>query len=443
MAARAGRPLLIVDIAMPRDVDPDVRRSRRRHPARHGRPARLRRGRLVEAPPRDRRGAARSSTRRSTATSARSSAREVAPLDRRAPAPLGRRVVADELSGTPRSWPSSIRPSAKRSRRCVQGIVAKLLHEPTVALEGAAGSPRGERLVEVAPRAVRPLTSTRGRSPLRDRVAIATRGSRPRPLAGRARGADCCARRTRPRRWSWWWSRPRATGALDVPICRDRRQGRVRQGGAGRGARRPRRPRGALGQGSAGAHARRAGDRRGARARPIPATRWSGRRLADLPDRARSWRPARRAAACSCRPAARSALRSSCAATSTPGWRRSAEFDAIVVAARGARAPRAATGDVVEVLDARRDGAAGGPGRAGRRVPRRRRGDASAARAHRARPDDAPGVDAERAFLVELGGDCDLPGRRPRRRVGERRRDRRSRRVLAGRVRRPVPRDRS
>ena len=36
---RAGRPLLIVDIAVPRDVDPAVGRPRRRDPARHGRPA--------------------------------------------------------------------------------------------------------------------------------------------------------------------------------------------------------------------------------------------------------------------------------------------------------------------------------------------------------------------------------------------------------------------
>ncbi len=58
MQARQGRPLLVVDVAVPRDVDPAAGRSRRHHPAGHGRPAGLRRGRAGRASPRGGRRAA-------------------------------------------------------------------------------------------------------------------------------------------------------------------------------------------------------------------------------------------------------------------------------------------------------------------------------------------------------------------------------------------------
>ena len=65
----SGRPLLIVDIAVPRDVDPAVGATRRRHAARHGRPAGLRRRRHRGPPPRGRPPCRRSSTTSSSATS--------------------------------------------------------------------------------------------------------------------------------------------------------------------------------------------------------------------------------------------------------------------------------------------------------------------------------------------------------------------------------------
>ena len=53
MACRGGRPLLVVDVAVPRDVDPGVRRGERRHAARPRRPQGLRRAALGRAPARE------------------------------------------------------------------------------------------------------------------------------------------------------------------------------------------------------------------------------------------------------------------------------------------------------------------------------------------------------------------------------------------------------
>ena len=115
IAARPDRPLLIVDIAVPRDVDPAVGDARRRHAARHGRPAGVRRGRrrgpAAARSPRSR----GSSTRRSSATSVPRSAREVAPLS----SPLRERAEdvrdgrARPLPGPPRR---PRRPPARRGR---------------------------------------------------------------------------------------------------------------------------------------------------------------------------------------------------------------------------------------------------------------------------------------------------------------------------------------
>ena len=145
MAERAGRPLLLVDIAMPRDVAPEVAGlddvtlldmdglsafaerglSRRRQEI----PA-------VEAIVDD----------EVDRYLAASSAREVAPLI----VELRRRgdsVVADELQR--HAAKLAVLDPAQREivESVLRGAVAKLLHEPTVALKDAAGSVRGERLV--------------------------------------------------------------------------------------------------------------------------------------------------------------------------------------------------------------------------------------------------------------------------------------------------------
>ena len=147
MAARDGRPLLIVDIAMPRDVEPAVARARRRRPARHGRHPGLRRPWVWPNGAVRCRPCGPSSTRSSTATS---------PLARRVPSPRSsprctggpRASARASSSGSRRRSPSSTRPSASSSRRITRGIVAKLVHVPTVRLKDASGSLRGERLSE-------------------------------------------------------------------------------------------------------------------------------------------------------------------------------------------------------------------------------------------------------------------------------------------------------
>jgi glutamyl-tRNA reductase len=144
--ARAGRPLLIVDIAVPRDVDPsaadlpgvtlldmdDLRRF-----AEAGQAERRREVDAVS-------GLVASELERYTAVS---SAREVAPLVA-ALHEHGEDVRQAELDRF-RAKLGDLDPrQAEAVEALTRGIVAKLLHEPTVGLKDAAGSPRGERLAE-------------------------------------------------------------------------------------------------------------------------------------------------------------------------------------------------------------------------------------------------------------------------------------------------------
>ncbi len=144
MAERGGRPLLVVDIAVPRDVDPAVAgiegidlldmddisafcdaglaERRREVPA-------------VEA----------IVDQELLRWSERHTSREVAPLvgeiHRRAEA-----IRAGELERYT-SKLASLDPAEREAVEALtRGIVKKLLHTPTVRLKDAAGSPRGERL---------------------------------------------------------------------------------------------------------------------------------------------------------------------------------------------------------------------------------------------------------------------------------------------------------
>ena len=146
MRSRAGRPLLIVDIAVPRDVDPAAAaldgvtlldmsdltafaeagvRERRREVDAVGRIIEEELGRYV----------------------AQSSAREVAPVI----AALHDRGEAIRLAELDRQR-SRLAELSAAERATVEavtrGIVAKLLHTPTVRLKDAAGTARGERLAE-------------------------------------------------------------------------------------------------------------------------------------------------------------------------------------------------------------------------------------------------------------------------------------------------------
>jgi glutamyl-tRNA reductase len=146
MATRAGRPLLVVDMAVPRDVDPAV-----------GSVAGVT---LLDMD--DLKGFA-----------------EVAAAERRGELPKVARIVAEEVAryhdvaaqrelaplvAALRSRAEEIRQGEltrlggrlgsldERQARAVdaltKGIVAKLLHEPTVQVKAAAGSPRQEQLAQ-------------------------------------------------------------------------------------------------------------------------------------------------------------------------------------------------------------------------------------------------------------------------------------------------------
>jgi glutamyl-tRNA reductase len=146
MTARQGRPLLIVDVAVPRDVDPsatdlpgvtlldmdDLRTFADAGIAeRRGEVAAVR-AMLVEE------------VERFVAVS---SAREVAPLV----ADLHERaegVRAGELDRYRARLGELDDRQLDAVEALTRGIVAKLLHDPTVGLKDAAGTPRGERLAE-------------------------------------------------------------------------------------------------------------------------------------------------------------------------------------------------------------------------------------------------------------------------------------------------------
>lgn len=146
MEARAGRPLLIVDVAVPRDVDPGVRglpgvtlldMDDLRAFAEAGLAGRRREVARVQA-------IIAEEVERHAATA---TARGVAPLVVALRA-RGEDVRAAELERF-RARLDALDPQARAAVDALtKGIVAKLLHEPTVRLKDAAGSPRGDRLAE-------------------------------------------------------------------------------------------------------------------------------------------------------------------------------------------------------------------------------------------------------------------------------------------------------
>ena len=146
MARRGGRPLLIVDVAIPRDVEPavatlegmtvldldDLRAfaqagldERRREVARvHC---------IIDEEVAEYLGEA--------------NAREVAPTVAALHA-LAEEVRAGELERF-RGRLDGLDPRQRETIEALtRGIVGKLLHGPTVALKGSAASPRGERLAD-------------------------------------------------------------------------------------------------------------------------------------------------------------------------------------------------------------------------------------------------------------------------------------------------------
>ncbi|MFM8238540.1 MAG: glutamyl-tRNA reductase [Actinomycetota bacterium] len=142
MACRDGRPLLVIDIALPRDVDPGVReindvtlldlddlKDFARRSAEHRR-------REI--------GAVREIvTAEIERYRADRAAREVAPLMRSLHA-MGEDVRRRELERF-RTRIERLDPEARAVVEAItEGIVAKLLHEPSVRVKEAAGTPRGD-----------------------------------------------------------------------------------------------------------------------------------------------------------------------------------------------------------------------------------------------------------------------------------------------------------
>lgn len=146
MARRRGRPLLIVDIAVPRDVDPsaadlpgvtlldmdDLRSFAEK--GRRGREAELAVARRLISDEVDR-------------YLDQQSARRVAPLvaSFRGDAEAIRQAEIERFAGRLSQLSDEDRETVEA---LTQGILGKLLHEPTVRLNEAAGSPRGDRLAD-------------------------------------------------------------------------------------------------------------------------------------------------------------------------------------------------------------------------------------------------------------------------------------------------------
>lgn len=146
VAGRDGRPLLVVDIAVPRDVDPSVvdlpgitlldMHDLRRF-AQAGLADRRREVHAVE------RIVVDEVDRFIDASSARAAAPLVAELHGRAEA-----LRAAELDRF-RSRLADLDPRQKAAVDALtRGILAKVLHEPSVKLKDLAGTPKGERLAE-------------------------------------------------------------------------------------------------------------------------------------------------------------------------------------------------------------------------------------------------------------------------------------------------------
>ena len=144
--ARAGRPLLIVDIAVPRDVDaaagtlPGVTLLDMDDLRAHAEVGLAERRREVAAV----RSIVDDEVRR---FQEQTSAREVAPLV----AALRQKadeVAAAELARQQRRLADLTPAQREAVEAATRAALAKVLHGPTVALKAAAGTPRGERLAE-------------------------------------------------------------------------------------------------------------------------------------------------------------------------------------------------------------------------------------------------------------------------------------------------------
>ena len=146
MTARGGQPIVLVDIAVPRDIDPSVAdiagvtvldMDDLGHFADRGLSERRREVDAVRAILDEELDRYRAAT----------SAREVAPVivALREAAEATRQAELDRVRGRLADLDEAQLAAVEK---LTQGLVAKMLHQPTVALREAAGSSKGERLVQ-------------------------------------------------------------------------------------------------------------------------------------------------------------------------------------------------------------------------------------------------------------------------------------------------------
>jgi glutamyl-tRNA reductase len=140
VAARADRPMLLVDLAVPRDIDPDVTLLNMDNIS--GFVASKVDGRRAEVPAVER-IIAEEVERYSTALAARGVAPLVSTLYERA-----EEIRAAEMARLEVRTRELGPPERELLETMTRRIVAKLLHEPTVNLKSAAGTARGEALAE-------------------------------------------------------------------------------------------------------------------------------------------------------------------------------------------------------------------------------------------------------------------------------------------------------
>ena len=306
-ASRMGRPLVLIDLAVPRDIEPERARLPGHRPLRHGRPP-GRGGAQPERAPGRGRGGARDRARGGGAL--RGLARAASTWCRRSPrcAAAATRSSSRCCARTSRAGSRCPRPTASASATLARAVVSRLLHEPTRRLRGAAGEGTSYRYVHALHElfgleaALAPLEerARRGHA-ARRRAASAAAGDptrHARQRAGAGTGATGWRSGCRAR-WSSCRSRPRATNASrgQTPASRVADKSRfVKEIEEALLARRDR-PRRALGEGRAGASCRDGlADRAACPERADPRDALCGAELARrAAPRARSW--ARRACA--------------------------------------------------------------------------------------------------------------------------------------------------
>ena len=212
MAERGGRPLLLIDLAVPRDVEPACARAARRDARQRGLDARGRR-----APPRwsagPRRARPRASSRRRSRRSRAGSARSR--CCRRSPPCASAADAIVDAGAWPRTrarWESASERDRERVEALARAVAKRLLHEPTLRVKQRRAS-----------------TATRGCTLLRELFGLEERGGGRRGGAARrgppaARLVDACGSAPAGARWRSrrrGWVAERLPGEVEIVTMHD------------------------------------------------------------------------------------------------------------------------------------------------------------------------------------------------------------------------------